>query len=387
MSRLRVINVWQIAGWNRNVGDWVLNYNLHRLLNKQAKKFGLFFKFYPLDGQRTFFHRGLVDQMNEEADLVMVGGGGLIFHRPADQSVSGWAFNISIPDLKRIKKPIVVYSLGNNKFAYGINKFPPITSKHLKELQKKSVFFSVRANGVKNDLIKDFGLNPKKIEVIPDPGMFLHDRPITLPIKRSRGPLIAVNLAGDRPRFRYPQPAEKNEKYFRQVLKSALLRCVKELNAQILFLPHLTDVDLDAYADFKKVFPKGNIFNSYEELPFLYTPAGELLTPHVPFFTNIYRQIDLMLGMRLHSCIFAYGASKKFMPLGGQDKLRHFVEDIGVPDYTIELTERKVDTADSVFKKIASCLNDSRYKKMLPVSLSEQLSILHAFNQKIISLF
>ena len=88
--------------------------------------------------------------------------------------------------------------------------------------------------------------------------------------------------------------------------------------------------------------------------------------------------------MRLHSCIFAFGASKKFIALGRQDKLAHFVADVGVPDYTLELADRKIDTTDGVFKKIVACLNDSQYDKMLPAALANQLSIIRAFNQKII---
>ena len=384
---MKIINVWQVAGWNRNVGDWALTYHLHRLLNKQAESAGLYFKFYPIDGQRTFFHDKLVDQMNEEADLLMIGGGGLIFHRPEDKSVSGWGFNISPENLKRIKKPIAVYSLGNNKFSYGGNEFPAYTAPHLVQLQKQAAIFTVRGAGVKNDLVKDFGLDPSKIEVTPDTGMFLHDREIDLPIKRTSGPLIAFNLAGDRPHYRYPEPGAENEKHFHKMLQAALLRCVKELNAQILYLPHLSVVDFEAYDNFAAPFPAGSIFSLHKELPFLYAPPGELLHPHVPFFTNIYRKLDLMMSMRLHGCIFSYGAGTPFIPLGDQDKIKHFVQDTGAPDYTVRFVDRAVDTEENIFKKITACLADKKFKAMLPVSLGEQRLILEKLNQKVIDLF
>jgi polysaccharide pyruvyl transferase WcaK-like protein len=383
---MKIINVWQIAGWNRNVGDWALTYHLHRLLNHQAKALDLFFKFHPIDGQRTFFHSSLVDQMNEEADLIMIGGGGLLFHRPEYKSVSGWAFNISLENLKRIKKPLVVYGLGNNKFRYGGNEFPSQTKTHLRELQNKAALFSVRATGVKEDLINDFGLDPVNIEVIPDTGMFLHDREINLPIKRSAGPLIAFNLAGDRPHYRYSDPGSENEKHFQTVLKSALLRAVKELNAQILYIPHLSVVDFEVYPQFSEGFPAGSIFSTHQELPFLYAPPGELLHPHVPFFTNIYRKLDVVLGMRLHSCLFACGAGTKFISLGAQDKIRHFVQDIGVPEYAVKFVDRRVDTEEAVFKKISDCLADQQYKESIQASLNQQRKILEKFNQKVIDL-
>ncbi len=380
------MNVWHIAGWNRNVGDWALTYHQHRLLNEAAKSAGLSFKFYPIDGQRTFFHPGLIDQMNEEADLVMVGGGGLIFHRPEDKSVSGWGFNISQENLRRVKKPIIVYSLGNNKFSYGGNEFPSYTAPQLKELQNRATLFSVRAAGVKRDLVNDFGLDGEKIEVTPDTGMFLYDRDISLPIKRGRGPLIAVNFAGDRPHYRYPDPGAENEKRFYQALKAALLRLVKEAGAQILYLPHLSIVDFDVYQSFAEGFPAGSVFGLHQELPFLYAPPGELLHPHIPFFTNIYRKLDLVIGMRLHSCIFAYGAGIKFIPLGDQDKLRHLVEDISVTDYRIGWAEYQNGGEEMFFKKITECLADDNYKKMMAPSLEKQAKILSAFNKKVVDL-
>src|SRR6266576_2624053 len=93
-TRSRLINVWHIGAWNRNIGDWALAYQLHRMMREQGRLRDLAFNFYQVDSQRTAFHPALVQQMNEEADLILVGGGGLIFHRPEDRSVSGWSFNI-----------------------------------------------------------------------------------------------------------------------------------------------------------------------------------------------------------------------------------------------------------------------------------------------------
>jgi hypothetical protein len=37
VSATRVINVWHIGAWNRNVGDWAVAYSMHRLLNEQGR--------------------------------------------------------------------------------------------------------------------------------------------------------------------------------------------------------------------------------------------------------------------------------------------------------------------------------------------------------------
>ena len=109
---MRSRKIWHIGAWNRNIGDWALAYHMHRLLREEAEAREWCLDFYLVDGQRTFFHPELVDQINAEADMVLVGGGGNLFHRPEDQSVSGWMFNISPAELDRIRAPIVVYGIG-----------------------------------------------------------------------------------------------------------------------------------------------------------------------------------------------------------------------------------------------------------------------------------
>jgi polysaccharide pyruvyl transferase WcaK-like protein len=95
----------------------------------------------------------------------------------------------------------------------------------------------------------------------------------------------------------------------------------------------------------------------------------------------------LALSMRLHSCIFAYGAKTKFIPLGGQDKVQHFVQDTGVPDYTIWMKDRAQDTAESIYGKIVTCLKDKAFDEALETSFPKQLKLLQGFNDKLIQLF
>lgn len=383
---LRVFNVWHIGAWNRNVGDWALAYQMHRLLNEQAYPKGITFKFYLLDSQRTSFHPGLIDQMNEEADLILVGGGGLIFFRPEDRSVSGWSFNINTSDLERVQPPIIVYGIGYNKFLFDKTDFPPETGPHLRQLQTKAELFSVRNKGTAKILVEQYGLDRQRVGVVPDPGICLYDRPILIPARRKDGPIIAINWAGDRPEHRYPEPPEENMRYFMLAAKQALLLCVKRLGAQIMFLPHLLHVDSDMYTDFSRGFSEGSVFSTHIELPFLYPPPGELLYPHVPFFTNIFRQADLVIGMRLHTCVLSFGAATRFIPLGSHPKLRYFLDDVGVPDYSSPLVDPFQETADYLFENIKACLDDSEYKAILDCSLGKQLQVLRDFNEQVFDL-
>jgi len=381
----RVINVWHIGAWNRNFGDWALAYQMHRLLNEQAASRDLHLSFYLVDAQHTYFHRRLVDQMCEEADLVIVGGGGCLFHRPEDSSRSGWMFNISLEDLDRITAPIVVYAIGYNRFAYDPDEFPPITTTHLGRLQDRAMLFSARNTGTRAIMAEEFGLRAETIDVVPDPGIYMFDRAVDVPSRRPGAPLIAVNLAGDRPGFRYPAPVEDNQRRFVEVIKGALSRCVRDLGAQIMFLPHLVGVDTDLFAQFADGFPRGSIFSAYEELPFLYPPPMGLMYAHVPFFTNLFRQSDVVLGMRGHSGILSFGTGTKFISLGEHRKLGYFASDVGLPaEYAIQSVGQSEGAVGLVFDKVHGCLEDEAYAQLLGPSLDRQRAILRAFNERVL---
>ncbi len=384
---LRVLNVWHIGAWNRNYGDWALAYQMHRLFNEQARERGWHLNFYLVDGQRTHFHPQLIDQINEEADLVVLGGGGNIFHRPEDHSQSGWMLNMSLADLDRIRVPIAVYGVGYNRFPYDQTEFPAVTSRHLQRLQERSRLFSVRDQGTKDTLMTQFGLREQKLEVIPDPGICLYDRPIALPGRKSRAPVIAINWAGDRPHHRFPEPHEANMRHFFQTIKGALRRCVEELGAQIMFLPHLIRVDSDIYPEFADGFPAGSIFSTHEAVPFLYPPPGELLYPHVPFFTNLFRQADLVLGMRFHTCALAFGAHRKFIPLGAHQKVRVFAEEAWLPAaYHLRMLEPGSHAVEQTFRTLRACLDDVECGEQLKRSHAAQVKALRAFNERVLDL-
>ncbi len=383
---MRSRKIWHIGAWNRNIGDWALAYHMHRLLREEAEAREWCLDFYLVDGQRTFFHPELVDQINAEADMVLLGGGGNLFHRPEDQSVSGWMFNISPAELDRIRAPIVVYGIGYNRFPYDPNEFPPVTALHLRALQAKARLFSVRNQGTRRVMADEFGLITDDIEVIPDAGIHLYDRPVTVPTLDPSRPTLAVNLAGDRPHFRYAEPSTAAMKHFLSGIKDALLRASVELNAQIMFLPHLLGIDSDFYPDFAADFPKGSIFSTHIDLPFLYRPPGESLYPVVPFFTNLFRQADVVLGMRAHTCILAFGALTKFIALGEHQKLKYFGEEFGLPSEYLISKLPAFDAADVAFASISGCLKDASYQRLIEKEHPKLDQRLHHFNQRVLDI-
>lgn len=365
--------IWHIGAWNRNIGDWSLAHSMHRMLREQSL-YSL--TFHMVDSQRTYFHQGLVDQMNEEADLILIGGGGLIFHRPEDESVSGWSFSIECEKLDQLRKPVVVYGLGYNQFAFNAPPFPETTWCHLRKLREKAEFFTVRDSWTQ-EILKGKGIAS---DVIPDPGICVYDRPV--PFTKEK-PTIAVNLAGDRLDQRYSQP--EHHAPLTEALGRALKNCV-DYGYRVLLIPHLSLDNTEYRYQFPDLFPPGTCRNAREEYPYLYAPEGESLYPHVPFFTNLYRQVDLVLGMRLHSCILSLGCGTPFIPLGTHPKLKWLCEDIGITRYALPMVSPSYDTTAKMTEVLMKALLDPLLRSETERARDQAIRELRAFNEEVLRL-
>lgn len=106
-------------------------------------------KYFRVDDTYPLRHRAgprLIGYANSEFDAVLIGGGGLFLRDTNPNVRSGWQWDISIPLLKDIQKPIIVFGVGNNRF-YGQPEFDDIFVEHIGVLAEKTVFFGLRNHG------------------------------------------------------------------------------------------------------------------------------------------------------------------------------------------------------------------------------------------------
>jgi polysaccharide pyruvyl transferase WcaK-like protein len=88
----------------------------------------------------------LVDYINDNFDAVVIGGGGLFLRGSHAKPRSGWQWNISLDQLRRLNKPLVIFSVGNNRFIDQADFAEPF-SEHVNLTLEKSVFFGLRNTG------------------------------------------------------------------------------------------------------------------------------------------------------------------------------------------------------------------------------------------------
>src|SRR4030042_6479887 len=119
--------IYHAGAWQGNFGDSIIHKSIHSSLS-QCSKYKI--EFRNINCQQTEFTKDLIEQINREGDLLVIGGGGLIFYRPQDNSKSGWQWNIDIDLIDTIKVPFVVHAIGYNQFEYDNSNFIPVTNSH-----------------------------------------------------------------------------------------------------------------------------------------------------------------------------------------------------------------------------------------------------------------
>ena len=371
--------IWHLGGWNRNYGDFVLLASIKQNLNMLSDEF---INFVHIDYQNTHFFDEMIDTLNNEADLLLIGGGGAIFNRPEDESLSGWQFSISKKNIEKIKVPIVIYGIGYNKFYYDKSGFKNGINEHLIETQKKAELFSVRNKGTKEELVLR-GLDPEKIEVIPDAGSFLRKNFINVPKLNKEKLKIGLNWVSDRPNFTFPEPYEENKWKVIKSVCDSLKILVKKHNAQIIQIEHIRGLD-DEIIEYLKKELKDDFISIQNDIPNLF-PPNEI---YATFLVDIYSQMDLIIGMRGHANIIPFGVGIPFIALSSHNKNRFFLNEIGEEKYLIDIREFELQCKPKyIVSKVESLLLEyDDYKQRNLFTFKAKRKSFDEFNKKIIEL-
>jgi predicted SAM-dependent methyltransferase/polysaccharide pyruvyl transferase WcaK-like protein len=370
--------IWHVGAWAGNFGDSIIQRSLTENL-KVASGYELEFKY--INCQTTEFTEELIAEMNEEADLLLLGGGGLVFFRPQDKSKSGWQFNIDIDLLDKIQVPLVVHAIGYNKFEYDRNDFPSITNKHLQKTVEKAALFSVRNTGTRDELIRR-GCNGPKIQVIPDSGMFLNAEFTPVPGLRPDKFKIGINWTSDREDQTFPEPWEENKQQFIRNLLGLCRYLIRERNAQIVYVGHMGNGFDSRIITALKTLGE-HLLVADEILPSLY-PGDYDKAKNLP---GVYKQMDLVLGMRGHANIVSFGQHVPLISLGSHRKNRYFLEDIGESNYGIDARDPSKSTEAAMIRTVCALLDEQdTYLQRHRQTYQRLYNVFTAFNDSIIKL-
>jgi hypothetical protein len=253
---------------------------------------------------------------------------------------------------------------------------------HLRRTQETAALFSIRNEGTRAELTRR-GLEGAAMPVLPDSGMFVDPSPIALPGSDGGGVTIGVNWAGDRVEQRWPGAPEETAAAVARSLAEALRDVLAARGGgRVLWVPHLMEIDRHARTVFEDVLG-ASLIDLEREMAHIYPPS----LYQVPFLADIYRQCDLVIGMRGHANIIPFGVGTRVIGIGSHNKNRFFLEEIGEPQALIDV-RRYPDGCgtDDMRALIDRVLDDDGMPQRLADRRAAFVEIADAFNRKALAL-
>lgn len=298
----------------------------------------------------------------KESDLIILGGGGLFqdhwgvikgtsltpFH-------SGISFYSAFGTLAALyQKPFMIYSVGVG----------PVISEEGKRLTRWTFdlanICTVRDQESK-DILISLGIPEEKVEVTPDPALTLSlDSPTAVDILTAHSidptttPLLGVCVRnwGD----------EETAKRWKKELAATLDRFLEAHNAHIIFIPfqileRTLENDHSAALDLVSMMQnQGRV----SLLPQSYSPA---------VIRGLISHCHLIIGMRLHSLIFAANTGVPAVALIYDPKVGNFMSSLGLSEYAIDLPSLTLEQHFSVLE--AAWLQQTPLRQILETQMQK----------------
>ncbi len=279
------------------------------------------------------------------ADLVVIGGGGILYSYflPYNQEF-----------IKAIKKPIALMSVGYIKEvdAPALN---PALVKSIVFLARQAQFVGVRDNNTKNFLVKN-GLVPKKIQVIGDSAALLKEnKPKKFKVYRDSKIRIGLNLnysgwlgfgkwREDILRTYYEVAQYFSKKYGK----------VSGRGVEFYYLKH--------HPGEKMIYPELKI----RGLKVVDLKPGEQ--------KYIYGQLDLIIGMMLHSGVMAFGAGTPEISVAYDLRNYSFAEFIKSPELVVNLSDLK---RGELLRRVKLVFKKRKYYQIKFSKVKKEIEKLH----------
>ncbi len=250
-----------------------------------------------------------------QMDALVIGGGGLFLRDTNENDLSGWQWSCGIEELNKIKKPIIMFAVGYNRFR-GQKEFKPIFKKHLNVFVEKAKFIGIRNNGSINSLRMYLENEELKNKLVFQPCMttltsYIYPNLIDYNQKED---FIAFNCAFDR----------EDKRAINNTKLCEIAQVAKELSKKtvIKYYSHMpTDLKILDY--FK-----------------------ELQVPHEVIELNSpiqiireYSKPKLVIGMRGHAQMIPFGCKTPILSIISHDKLKWFLDDINAPSWGVDILE------------------------------------------------
>jgi polysaccharide pyruvyl transferase WcaK-like protein len=289
--------------------------------------------------ERRVFDEQFLETVNEESDLFVVIGAVTFNGRPY-YGRAGMRFDLSLEQMKAIRRPVVFYGLSYRHWGEGAYQHLDKLQAALRYIDERPDFLlALRDDGTQAWLENLIGFPLPHAVTIPDPAMFVpHDEPAPAPARKEL--LISLNNEDEGMRFRETGALDRVLDAVAAVIRHA----VERWDAEVTIANHYFD-DLALVNPLLSRLP-----------PWLAHMRIRSIGPaHVSetrdFYTR-YASADALISMRVHSMTPAVGMGIPLIVLESQDRISDFV--------------RKFDLGEHSFS-----INDSGLATKLPAALDQ----------------
>ncbi|MBC8590316.1 polysaccharide pyruvyl transferase family protein [Wansuia hejianensis] len=324
MNNMKILH---LASFTGNIGDEANHSGFRRKLRENLD---MNFTYTDLEIRKFYKSWGLMKFDNSfvhlcnSHDFVIIGGGNFL-ELCWDYSQTGTTIDISIEMLEKIKRPIIFNTIGVDDgkgiSQDNIDKFKVFLDYIL---DSDKILFSVRNDGSKDILKKYF--NDSKLDsvhVVPDGGFFLTTKDFYQVEYDKNKVNIGINIAGDMISIRFGDNYNGFCKNFGNYINTIL--SIND-NINIVFLPHMY-LDIRIIGETMEYIEDEYRRNRISIAPLL---NGNLNGGQYIF--NLYRNMDLILGMRFHSNVCSIGQNIPNIGLITYHKHGYLFDEVGLSD-------------------------------------------------------
>lgn len=341
---IRIAHIASHGGFN--AGDNALNYCLRHLFQTRFPNavFDLY-KVHDAVSEKT------IDIINKH-DLLVIGGGGLFMDNSNKNEISGWQWAIPENLISEIKIPMAVFAVGYNYFFEQPTN--SIFKNNIRALVEQCDFVGLRNYGSIKKVKEICGEGiEEKVQYQPCITTLI-DRifPVGEKKKNNR---IAVNLSLDYAEYRFGQSED--------AINLDIAMAIKEIHGQ----GYNIIVTIHCNRDWMFInYLRAVGFDDFEVFDMKDLEPGKVI--------DFYRNVEGVISSRGHGQMIPFGTGTKMLTLVTQPKNMWFLEDMGLEDYSIMLTENN-NIVGEIIEKMDTLMNDDSYYKRIAQKKDEMMRV------------
>ncbi len=392
-----------LANFNStNIGNGALIFGTERVLredwNEDVQFLSEPWDDYTFDLKR--FDSNFVSSVNRTDGLIV--GAAVALNARDYLSNAGMRFDLPYGLWPAFSKPIVFYAISYRVWPsqryYHLDQFKRAMDY---VLQSPRIMFSVRNDGTKGWLESLLGYSSDRIDVIPDPALYVPVKDHWHPELMEGKTNILVSLNNEDAVYRFGGPLreriwqiaspfikekkligameywpglQSRKKNSLKHLARALEMLSREWDLNIILCPHYFD-DYRMMSELISLFPARLAHQRT-------ISSGLLNVPRAPYFYDLYAKADLAISMRVHSMSPAVGLGTPMVAVSTQGRMSHFMNAAGLQDFVVDFFDP--DLADKLYAKLkAVLLNQDEVRRKFQAVRATMRNETMAYNRRV----